>query len=149
MASLKTSELQVGMKVKDNILGARGDVKVNKGEVLSKMHIDKLNQWNKTGLVDQLNPRGFETESTIKSGSDIPAVIDRPDLSPVIQGQSKAKLQSQMSVPIDIKDGKVIRYDAQGNPIPDEPIEIPKEEVKTNAVDTAKPKGKPGRPKSK
>jgi len=94
--TVKTKDLQVGMKVVAPIVGVKGDIKVNKGEILSKGHVDKLNTWKG---VDAANPKGIEVESSRASGSALPSVVDKPWESPIVQANSKKKLQSSSRVP--------------------------------------------------
>jgi len=104
--SVTVKDLQVGMKVSEPVLGKKGDIKVNKGEILSKTHVDKMQRW--AGL-DAANPRGIQVESTLKTGTDIPDIVDHPERSPIIETGAKKKLTSSMQVPVGFdKEGNVI-----------------------------------------
>lgn len=121
--SVKTADLQAGMRVTEDVLGKKGDVKVNKGEILSQLHVTKMKKW--VGL-DAANPGGIYVESTpMHSGRAIPSVVDRPWESPVVEGQAKKKMQSKMQVDC--------AFDKEGNII----------------NETVKPVKRRGRPKTK
>ncbi len=132
---VKTKDLQVGMRMVSPILGKKGDVKVNAGEILSKAHVDKLNKWKG---VDDANPRGIEVESSpLHSGSEMPNVVANPWESPIIQAKSKQNLQSSISVPaITDKDGRVL------NPSPFEK-RIAQRENESNITKYKRGRGRP------
>jgi len=133
--TVRTNDLQVGMKVKNPILGKNGSVKVNAGEVLSNMHVTKLKKWKG---VDAANPRGIEVESSpLHSGDELPRVVDKPWESPLVQAKAKQKLQSSVSVPAIL--------DEAGNVTNLSPLEKELESRKDEPDNTTK--RRPGRPK--
>lgn len=138
MSVVKAKDLQVGMKVKENILGKKGDIKVRKGEVLSGMHVNAMKSWQ--GL-DDANPNGMQVESSpLNSGQELPNTVNRPWESPLIENAAKKKLESTLQVPgIYDENGKCL------NPSPLEKELAQKEEE--NASDNQSIKRGRGRPK--
>ena len=114
---LPIDKLEVGMKVHRDVLGRKDRVLVNAGEILSRKHVDKLNQWerrtkpmgpampkqnikNRFERVNHsefiggwrpshFNKNGVLVSSTLASGLDVPAVEANPELSPAIQSMPK------------------------------------------------------------
>ena len=132
---VKTKDLQVGMRVVEPILGKKGDVKVNKGEVLSQLHVDKLKKWKG---VDEANPKGLKVESSRASGSAVPDVVDKPWLSPLVEKKAKKNLQSKVAVPA--------MYDEEGNLLNPSPLERElaqrENERKNNKAESGKKSGR-------
>lgn len=125
--TVQTKDLQVGMRMVNPILGKKGNIKVNKGEVLSEAHVKKLNKWKG---VDEANPRGLEVESSRATGSEMPNVVKEPWKSPVIEQKSKQNLQSKMTVPVS--------FDSKGNIIGREENKVI--ERKKNGTNNIKPR---------
>ena len=130
--SVKTASLQAGMRVTEDIVGKKGDIKVRRGEILSQMHVTKMKKWK--GL-DESNPRGIQVESSpLHTGTQMPNTVDKPWESPLVEKTAKNKLGSSMRV----SHG----FDKEGNIIEGVPNVL-----KDKQNDDIKPKR--GRPKRK
>ncbi len=120
--TVKVAGLQAGMKMAEPILGKKGDIKVHKGEILSQMHVAKLNKW--VG-VDEANPRGIEIESApLHTGQLMPGVVDKPWESPLVKQKAKENMQSKTTVSVDIKDGKVLHEETVEDDKPTETVTL-------------------------
>jgi len=85
------------MRVVKPVLGKKGDIKVNAGEILSKAHVTKMQGWK--GL-DAANPKGIEVDSSARhSGSELPDIVDHPERSPLVEAKAKQNAQSRITVP--------------------------------------------------
>lgn len=112
---IPVSDLEAGMKVHRDVMGRRGQPLVSAGEILTKMHVDKLKKWEsreqpqgaalpRKNPVDRTEPirhaefqggwrpshfnkNGVLVSSTLASGEDFPAVERDPTLSPVFQNR--------------------------------------------------------------
>ena len=122
MKVTNADQLQVGMVVKQDVVGKKGDVKINKGEVITQLHIDKLKKWSKgkdakgnTGDIFAYNRGAIEIGSDPRqTGGLYPKVEKEPWRSPVIESGAKNKNQSSMRVPCDIDDnGNIVRDDEE------------------------------------
>lgn len=109
--SIKTKDLQAGMRVTEHVLGKKGDIKVNKGEILSKMHVDKMQRWH--GL-DEANPRGIFVENApLHTGQIMPSVVDNPEKSPLIQKTATTRKKYAQGMDVD-EDGNILE---DGKPV--------------------------------
>ena len=130
--TVRANDLQVGMKVREPILGKKGDIKVNKGEILSGGHVDKIKKWKG---IDAANPNGIQVESTPKGDSvgAVPSIVDEPWRSPLVEQKSKNNLQRSVAVSVEFdKDGNIIRDEEEQKA--EEVIETPGPEEVFEAI---------------
>jgi hypothetical protein len=103
------SDLQAGMIVKKTVIGRNNKALVNAGEVLSQLHVEKLNSWEKREKpqgpafprvnrrnekepirhgefqggykVSHFNPKGIMVAGTTASGEEFPDIERHPENS--------------------------------------------------------------------
>lgn len=106
-------KLQIGMKVKEDVLGYKNKVLVSSGEVITRLHVEKMNKWEarekpqgpviaRRNPKDQnelirraefqggwrpshFNPKGVLVKASTDSGDEYPDVEQHPEKSKVFQ----------------------------------------------------------------
>lgn len=110
---MPVDKIHAGMVVKKNVIGRGNKVLVNAGEVLTQLHVEKLNSWEKREKpqgpalprvnprntkeavrhgefqggykVSHFNPKGIMVASTTASGEEFPDVEKNPEASRTFQ----------------------------------------------------------------
>ena len=80
-------QLQVGMKLREPIMGFRGNILVHVGEILSLKHIEQINKWNARAGLGKLShyTREVTAINTSASGDEAPPVEADPYKSIAVQ----------------------------------------------------------------
>lgn len=88
---IKFADLQPGLRVLQNIYGARGQILIFHGEVLSGLHITKIKKWDAPdqgwGRLRNHQPRWDEVEVQTALGSprEYPICEENPELAESIR----------------------------------------------------------------